>query len=198
MIRKNGIEKLAGLKETKLKRWYLLLFPLLYLMLLNLLLNGQMGQPTIVNLGLALIYFISVGFAEELSVRGFMQSYLISRLGNSRKSVFLSVIVSALFFGFVHLLKFDKGLYGELSQVLYATFIGTMFGAVLLATRKIYPLVIIHAIVDVVGNIDRIGLPLKEVKETWNIESALIVTVLTLPGLIYAILIFRKYRLNLD
>jgi len=198
LIRKNRLEKLAGLKDTKLQRWYLLLFPLLYLVLLNLLLDGQVGNPTIMNLVLALIYFISVGFAEELSVRGFMQSYFISHLGNSKKSIFLSVIISALFFGFVHIIKFDMGIYGELSQVLYATFIGAMFGAVLLATRKLYPLVIIHAVIDVVGNMNKIGLPLKEIKEPWDLESAIIVIALTLPCLIYAIFILRKYRINLD
>ncbi len=199
LIKKNRLENLAGLKGAKLQRWYLLIFPLVYLVFLNLLLNAKVGNPAIMDIVLALIYFVSVGFAEELSVRGFMQSYFITHYGKSKKSIILSVIISALFFGFVHLIKFDQGLYGELSQVLFATFIGAMFGAVLLVTKRLYPLIIIHAIVDIVGTLDKVGVPLEnELKDPWTLESAIIVAALTLPCLIYAIIILKKYPLNLN
>lgn len=200
LIKKNGLEKLAGLKGTKLRRWYLLLFPIIYLVLLNfLLMDEQTGNTTFMNLALYLIYFVSVGFTEELSVRGFMQSHFISYLGNSKKCIFLSVIVSALFFGLVHLIKFDKGIYGELSQILFATFIGAMFGAVLLATKKLYPLVIIHAVVDIVANTDKLGIAFSEkISEPWTLENSIIIASLTLPCFIYAIFILQKYPLNLE
>lgn len=196
-IKKNGLTKIAGIKETKLKKWHLLIFPLIYLVSLNAFTMDDVNTDILLpNILFLLIYSISIGFAEELSIRGFLQSHLINRLKKTKKNSILSVFVSALFFGLIHLIKFDKGIYGELSQVGFATFIGVMFGVLLVITKRIYPLIIIHAIIDFVAKLDATGLPIKEkISESMSVENAVFITLLTLPCLLYAIFLINKHEL---
>jgi len=197
-IKKNGLDKIAGIKETKLKKWYLLIFPLVYLVLLNAFIMDDVNTGILIlNIIILLIYSISIGFAEELSIRGFLQSHLINRFGKTKKNIILSVFVSALFFGFIHLIKFDKGIYGELSQIGFATFIGAMFGFLLVITKRIYPLIIIHAIIDFVAKLDSTGIPVKEkISESMSVENSIFIALLALPCLLYAIFLMKKYNLT--
>ncbi|SEK31523.1 hypothetical protein SAMN04487910_0231 [Aquimarina amphilecti] len=198
LILKNGLSKIAGIKETKLKRWYLLLFPLVYLVLLNLLLIDEINTVLLApNVLVFAIYALSIGFAEELSLRGFLQSYLIKHLGSTKKNIILSVLISSLFFGLLHIINFDNGFYGELSQIIYATFIGVMFGTLLVVTKRIYPLIIIHAIIDFVGDFETIGLPVKKtVSESGSLENAILITLLISPCLLYGIFLMKKYPIQ--
>jgi membrane protease YdiL (CAAX protease family) len=196
-IKKNGLTKIAGIKGIRLNKWYLLIFPLVYLVLLNgLYMDDPNMNLLLPNVGLLIVYAISIGFAEELSIRGFFQSHLIKRFGKTKRNIILSVFASALFFGFIHLIKFDKGIYGELSQVFFATFIGVMFGFLLVITKRIYPLIIIHAIIDFVAKLDATGVPIKQkIAEPTSVENAILTTLLVFPCLIYGIFLMKKYRL---
>ena len=197
-IQKNKLGKLAGLQKGSVNKWYLLLFPLLYLVLLNVLIIDVVDIQTLLpNVFLFLFYSISIGFAEELSIRGFLQSHLINYLGNSRKNTIISVFLAALFFGAIHLLNFDTGIYGELAQLIYATFIGVMFGFLLVITKRLYPLIIVHAIIDFVADLDVVGMPIKEkISELMSLETAALITVLALPCFIYGLFLMKKYKLT--
>ena len=52
---------------------------------------------------------------------------------------------------------FDKGLFGEIAQVGYALFIGLAFGATLYLTKRIYPLILVHAFIDFFSKIEAVG-----------------------------------------
>ena len=196
-IKKNGLLKIAGIKGTKLKRWYLLVFPLVFLVLLNVLLMDDINTDILFpNILFLLLYCISIGFAEELSIRGFLQSHLIQYLGNTKKNIIFSIFAASLFFGLLHLLNFDKGMYGEVSQVFFATFIGVMFGVVLVITKRIYPLIIVHALIDFAAKTDATGLPIKEkISQSMSIENAVLSVLLTVPCLLYGLFLMKKYRL---
>ncbi|MGJ8734104.1 MAG: CPBP family intramembrane glutamic endopeptidase [Cellulophaga sp.] len=196
-IQKNKLGELAGLQKRKVNKWYLLLFPLIYLVLLNILIIDVVDIQTLLpNVLLFLTYCISIGFAEELSIRGFLQSHLINYLGNTRKSSIISIFTAALFFGVIHLLNFDTGIYGELAQLIYATFIGVMFGFLLVITKRLYPLIIVHTIIDFVADLDVVGMPIKEkISELMSLETAALITVLALPCFIYGIFLMIKYKL---
>ncbi|WP_233194495.1 CPBP family intramembrane glutamic endopeptidase [Aquimarina sp. I32.4] len=191
---KNKLLSIAGVKDKKLRKSTLLIFPLIYLVLLNILLLEEINTS---HLPLLLIYCISIGFAEEFSIRGSIQSYLIKYLGTSNKSVIWSILASSVFFGLLHLFKFDKGLYGELSQVFFATFIGIMFGVLLVITKSIYPLIIIHTLIDFTGKLDTAGYPVKKhISEPTSLENSILIVLLVLPCLIYALFIIRKRNLT--
>jgi len=196
-IKKNALLELAGLGKSKLKKVGLLVFPLLFLVLLNLLLMNDLSDENLMisNLLLFTIYCVSIGFSEELGLRGFLQSHLINHIGQTKKGVILSVFLAALFFGVAHFLSFDKGLYGEISQAAFATFIGVMFGVLLLITKRIYPLIIIHAVIDFAAKLDAVGVPIEEkITEPMSIENSILVTLLVLPCLIYGIILMVKYK----
>lgn len=200
LIKKNNLSELAGLKNTKLKKARLLIFPLLFLVLLNVLLMDNLSENIMFsNVFLLIIYCISIGFSEELSLRGFLQSHLIKHLQQSRKGTFTAIFLAALFFGIAHFLSFDKGLYGEISQAFFATFIGIMFGVLLLITKRIYPLIVIHAIIDFVAKIDTLGIPIEaKITEPMSIENSILVTLLVLPCLIYGVVLMTKYKTTIS
>ena len=110
-IKKNGLSRIAGMRGTKLKRWYLLIFPLVFLVSLNVSFMDDINTNILLsNILILLIYCISIGFSEELSIRGFLQSHLINYLGNTKNNIIFSVFASGLFFGLIHILNFDKGI----------------------------------------------------------------------------------------
>ena len=199
-IKKNGLLHIAGLKGTKLKKWHLLIFPLIYVAGLNVLTMDDVNTDVLLpNILILLLYSLSVGISEELSIRGFLQSHVIHYFGKTEKNIRLSVFAAALFFGIIHLINFDKGIYGEVSQVLFATFIGVMFGFLLVVTKRIYPLIIVHAIIDFVADLDSAGIPIKEkISMATSIDNAFYIVVLALPCLLYGIYIMKKHPLVIE
>ncbi|MEO9570668.1 MAG: CPBP family intramembrane glutamic endopeptidase [Polaribacter sp.] len=191
LIRKEDLFKTGGLTKVKVEKPLLLVFPLIYLVLLNLLIPSEIPAFNFSNILILTLYCISIGFAEELSIRSVLLP-LILKFNNGSKMK--AVLFSSLIFGALHLIHFNKGIPGEISQLFFATFIGFMFGALLLITKRIYPLIIIHAIIDFVAKLDSLGKPIKEtVYDPMDIESAIFTVILVLPCLIYGLIIFRKY-----
>lgn len=198
-IKKYELINLAGLgSQFKFKNWYLIIFPL-YIAYINFsgLENIPYDSISGLNYVLFLLWALSVGFSEEFMLRGFVQSMFLKHYGTSKKGIYFSVIGSAIIFGLLHLLRFDKGLYGEITQVLFATFIGTMFGAILLRTNKLWPLILVHAIIDVFGNLDIFKIA-KETTETPSLEAqlanSLLICLVVLPCFIYGLILLRKVK----
>lgn len=197
-IKKHQLGTLIGLNKKNLKRVGLLVFPLLYMVLLNLLfmddVNVNLFIPNSIYLAL---YTISIGFAEELSIRGAIQSFLVKKGGDNKKCTIKAIVIASLFFGLLHLLNFNKGLYGEISQVFFATFIGILFGTLLVITKRIYPLIIIHTLIDFAAKLDGVGVPFKaNTSNPMDVQSAIITTALVLPCLIYALILIKKNSLT--
>jgi membrane protease YdiL (CAAX protease family) len=193
-IKRERLLELAGLSKKKPQKTWLLIFPLVYLSGLNMLGLDAINQNNLViNLLLLITYCFSIGYSEELSIRGFLQSYLIKHSENNKKNAVKAVLISGVIFGVLHLLKFDKGLYGELGQVFFATFIGVCFGALLLITKRLYPLIIVHAIIDFVAKMDAMGTPLKlKVDNPQTLEEALFLVILVAPVFIYGLVLLKK------
>jgi membrane protease YdiL (CAAX protease family) len=80
---------------------------------------------------------IVVGLAEELVARG----YLITTLERLLKSTPLAVLVAAVYFGVCHA---PSGILSAWSAFL----IGIVFGIFFVCTRRIFPLVFAHALID--------------------------------------------------
>ena len=201
LIKKYKLINLAGLGPFfPLKNKLLLLFPL-YLVLVNILFLDDIDYGSIPMLDyiLLIVWAVSVGFSEEYMLRGFTQSTLLKRFGKTKKGIVYSVIGAAFIFGLLHLLKFDKGLYGEIAQVFFATFIGTMFGALLLRTHKIWPLVVLHAVIDIAGNLDKLATPqvVKKVAEAeGDLINSIAITIIVLPCFIYGLILLRKVKVE--
>lgn len=197
-IKKHHLLMCSGIKKQPLKKPLLLLFPLIYLVAMNLVFSDmEQAQITVANLSMLLLYTISIGIAEELSIRGFLQTYVLKHFGHKKKHTVMIVLGVAFLFGVLHLIKFDKGFYGEVSQVLFATFIGALFGVLLLITKRIYPLIIIHAAIDFAAKIDTVGIPVAATQsEGTSLANAMLITLLVLPCFLVALFLMRKYVLK--
>lgn len=196
-IKKHHLLLLSGIKKQPLKKPLLLLFPLIYLVLMNLVFSDmENAQITLANLSMLLLYTISIGVAEELSIRGFLQTYLLKHFSHKKKHTVTIILSVAFFFGVLHLIKFDKGFYGELSQVFFAAFIGALFGILLLITKRIYPLIIIHAAIDFAAKIDTVGVPVAASQSGGtSLVNAILTVLLVLPCLLVALFLMRKHFL---
>jgi len=193
-IKKNELLDLAGLSKRKVEKIHLIIFPIVYLVVLNLLFLDEINTNNfIINISILMIYCISIGYAEELSIRGFIQSYFINSFGHNKRNIIIAVFLSSLIFGFLHLFKFDKGIYGEISQVFFAFFIGVMFGVLLLITKRIYPCIIAHALIDFAAKLDSFGIDLERTSfQVTSIENSIITVLLVSPCFVYAIFLLKK------
>jgi len=193
-VRRFSLQKLGGLSDVTLNKPKLLVFPLLFLPILNVLFMDEIPDFPLINLCLLTLYCVSIGFAEELSIRSVLLPLLVRREQDSEKGVFKAVLLSSLFFGLLHLIHFNKGIYGEFAQVFFATFIGFMFGALLIVVKRVCPLIIIHAVIDFFAKIDGLG---KEVKpmvyDPMDLFSSVFSVLLTLPCFVYGYVILKRY-----
>ena len=72
-----------------------------------------------------------------------------------------------------------------------------MFGTLLVVTKRLYPLIIIHALIDFVAKLDSTGVPIKQkITESTSIENAVFITLVILPCLIYGLFLMKKYKLT--
>jgi membrane protease YdiL (CAAX protease family) len=83
---------------------------------------------------------IAIGVVEEFAMRG----YLIPRLEKLLNSTFKSIAVSSLIFASYHL-------YQGIGAAIWIFFVGVAFGCAFCWLRRIWPLVIAHALMDFVA-----------------------------------------------
>ena len=81
-----------------------------------------------------------VGFGEELVFRG----YILSRWRAMSGSATQAVAVSAILFAIVHA-------YQGLTGILHAALLGFIYGLAFLYMRRLWPLVIAHALMDFIS-----------------------------------------------
>ena len=87
-----------------------------------------------------------VGVYEELLCRGWLQNAFVRTHNTSRGKVMLSIALSSLVFGCMHIVNALAGqsLFETLMQVLQATAMGFYLGAVYYRTRNIYGVMFMH------------------------------------------------------
>jgi membrane protease YdiL (CAAX protease family) len=130
------------------------------------------------------LFAFTIGFAEEVIVRGiFLRIFL-------PKGRVHAVLMSSLIFGLMHLgnLLMGADLGSTLTQVVYATLIGIAFAGILSYGRSIWPLIVIHALVDFFPKLsgstaDNSGM---------DIVSALILVAVQIPFAIYGYWLLRR------
>lgn len=96
---------------------------------------------------------LGVGLREEFFYRATIQNILAKKYANSVKGIWITVIVSAVIFGLTHAsnIFFGTDPLAVLMQVLSATFVGLLFGAIYLRSGNIWVLVLIHTLIDTAG-----------------------------------------------
>lgn len=204
MLRYFGIIKMACFTAPSGWRQVWLVWPVMVLILINALdlITGKVSINTS-DKALLLTFItdcLSIGFFEEILVRGSILSLLLYKWGNTRKGIYLSVVCSSLIFSLAHLINLIKNpelVLATLAQIAYAAFLGVLFAALLLRTRSIWLMILSHALFDFAGNIREIaaggGLAVNELaKASTSMANVVSAVIITLPLLIYGLIIIRK------
>ncbi|HSL42653.1 MAG TPA: CPBP family intramembrane glutamic endopeptidase [Anaerolineales bacterium] len=130
---------------TRIPSWRecLLFLPLLIAPLLILVSSGiHLTEP--VQIGLALLFTLAIGFSEEIAFRG-----IVLRLFLPRGSIQGALIASAIF-GLLHLGNIFAGQSIALTivQIFFAALGGFGLAAPYIKTNALWPLIIVHMLVD--------------------------------------------------
>ena len=91
-----------------------------------------------------------VGIAEEFLCRGWIQNEFIEQFSSNYKEAFLSVFLSSLIFGTMHISNIGTGqtVFETLMQIIQATSLGFLLGSVYFRTKNIWAVVFLHAFYD--------------------------------------------------
>ena len=103
-----------------------------------------------VLLSVLILFFLALGFLEEIAFRGLILSALVRVRGSTSGGPIKSVLVSALFFGGMHVIYITSGtpLPALPLQILETFFLGIFLGALVLHGSSIYPAALFHGIVN--------------------------------------------------
>lgn len=129
---------------------------------------------------------IFVALFEEFAFRGLLFPFILQKFPKSKKSLFISIIVSSAVFGLFHAVNL---IYGEspasvVLQMGYSFLIGCMCAFCLYKTRNIFICALVHAIYNFCGGaVPRLG-----EGNMLNIPQIILTSVVSLICAIYIIL----------
>ena len=108
------------------------------------------GNVNIYNVLSLILYTITIGIVEEFFCRAWLLNEFLERYGNSYKGVIKCIIVSALLFGLIHWTNVLNGqtVLETATQIIQATAIGVVLGAIYYRTKNIWSVVFLHAFWD--------------------------------------------------
>lgn len=147
-----GINSLKNLNVKNL----LYFIPMIIIASVNLWtginINNSLSQIILIT-----ICMICVGFFEELIFRSFLMKAIMN------KNEILSVVISGILFGVIHLLNIFTGadILSTIIQVFYATAFGLMCSVFFYKTNNIIPCIVCHSLSNVFDTFLPIDLSIK-------------------------------------
>ena len=162
-------------------------------------LTGILGENlNIPNLISLIILAITIGMAEEFFFRGFIQGEIVDAYGKSRKQVIISVVVSGVIFGLVHLTNALSGqdIITTLMQVLQASSLGILLGSIYFITKNIWSVVFLHAFYDFAIMLSEVN-SYKDCINSTDISMIMLIFTLVV-SLIYVVIYLIGAYLNLQ
>lgn len=149
-----GLKK-AGIKEGLKK--YLPSAIIIFVVSLFAYFIGLLGQydytPTVWKVLVeTFVYNISVGFIEELYIRGLLLAIIIYLLRNKKNSVFTAIIISSVLFSLGHIPgMIDAGALAISMRLIWTFMLGIYLSIVYKKTDNLWVSIIIHAFINVSG-----------------------------------------------
>ena len=180
LLTQMGWWKVVGFRSPNQQRdlWYFLL-PLLPVVI-NLLIGLDVPGPW--RLAELLAITLLIGFAEETIFRGLMLNAL------KVHGFWRAAIITALLFGLSHSLNVlgGKSMAETAAQIFYAVAFGFTFAALVLKKGILWPLVIVHFLIDFASFLER---PDFIISPSWNL---LLVVGLALIFTVYGLFVSCK------
>ena len=103
-------EKQKSLKESIVVALPFIIY-IIYIACVHLSLNILEGVPflPLSNVLIIIAFYFLVGFFEDFLLRGLSLNILLDRLGNSKRGIWLSIVISSLLFGMIHFTNLSTG-----------------------------------------------------------------------------------------
>jgi len=135
-----------------------------------------------------------VGLFEEVAFRGCVFMLILQGRHNTRKDVFISIVLSSAIFGAIHIANLFAGasLLPVIQQVGYSFLIGSMCALTLLITKKIWTSVWMHAIFNFAGGL----IPTLGTGKIWNAPTIIITIILSVAVTIYSVVLFFRFDIS--
>lgn len=193
-------------KKWKFKDAIKLGVPILVLSAILLFANIPEAISTnlnIYNLLSLIVYCISIGFFEEIVYRGIIEGELLNHYSSTKKQAFISIGISAVIFGIVHITNmfYGQDLFTTVMQVIQTISIGVLFGSIYYVTRNIWSLIFLHSFYDFAVILSDVNL-IKDCAYTgtipFNVMFQSIVVSLILSGIyiLYSMIILKDSNIN--
>ncbi len=96
-----------------------------------------------------LIYCVAIALWEEFLCRGIILTNMLKKWGNSKRGIAKAVILSAFIFGGAHIITGFGGNWTNTGiQIIYASFMGLLFGVIYIKTKSLASTVVLHFILN--------------------------------------------------
>lgn len=118
---------------------------------------GSFNIASFINM---VVFCVFVGIAEEFLCRGWLQNEFIERFSTNKKETIISIILSSLIFGFMHIVNISfQTPFETILQIINATSLGFLLGSVYYKTKNIWSVIFLHSFYDfsiMLGEVDLI------------------------------------------
>lgn len=153
------------------------------------------------DVGSLAIYCLLIGIFEEFLCRGWIQNEFIERFASNRKQVYLSILLSALIFGGIHISNIwiaGQSVLETISQIIQATGLGFLLGAIYYRTKNIWSTVFMHGYWDFCILLSSIN-TIKECTQlstptSYKVSSLIISLILSLVYILIGLYVLRKNK----
>ena len=190
-------------KREKFKKSVLLGFPILLFACLHLVISiTEIKNFNLSNFLNLILYTFSIGVFEEFIFRGWILNEFLENYGDSRKKVFISILLSSLIFGLIH---FDNVLVVQeliytIFQILNATAMGFLLGTIYFRTKNIWSVIFLHAFWDFSILLSEVGL-IKDCTMQITTNAVLIyyiygIIITMLLWFIFSLILFKGSKVN--
>lgn len=157
LLFKLGWQDRAGITPVRWRlRWFMPMLPMFAIALINF--TGVNWSALAFTPGATLSwlgYNLSVGLFEEVLLRAFCFTLLAVAWRSKPNGLMKAALAQALIFGLIHLVNLVHApLLDTLAQTVYATLIGIGFAGLIAITGSIWPGVILHTVINLVGSMN--------------------------------------------
>lgn len=133
---------------------------------------------------------LAIGLFEETAFRGVALLLIAEKRRDTKKGLFMSIVLSSAVFGIIHLANILAGASpgAVFLQIGYSFLIGAMCSVVLFKTANIWLCVILHAVYDFSGNL----MPTLGAGSWWDTPTVIITAVLAVATTAFYVIMFIK------
>lgn len=193
MIRRLGYLRISGLKNLIPKYPLLIIVPLYFAVIGPLwyyYFGYEFHNITTADVLLLLLAMLTVGISEEVIFRGLVLPNLLKG-ASPEQPILIPIVLASLLFGVLHLLNLfnaDSQFPTVIAQVIYATFFGVAFGIILLKSKSLFALGLLHGLINFFNSLDELpGAVEPAIMEEYAIQEAVFSVLVVLPFLWYAL-----------